>query len=126
MKIRKNPVTNIELMVDAITEEINSKPKGSVIRRQMIIKMLELYDELPQEERIMIIEHFCDEHQYKKMVEHPEFINKQSNAWMKVIMFGGITMMLLILTSAIFFSDSAIAEIINSYVARIYYFTGGR
>lgn len=123
----KRPKPELADMLEAIAEDVNSKPPNSVLRREILTKLNRVYiNDLTEEQQLDVLDHFFIEMKYKSLIEHPEFMNKQFNNYSKVIFLFGVVTFMLIMFAGVMFSDSIASQILNQILSDLRYYSGGK
>lgn len=118
MEIEKEKMSTLLEKLNEKVDDLSPSPeeKDKFIRN--IVSMVE--NDLTEEEKVTLYKQVFEQLSYKRMVEQPDFMIRQSNVRLRGIFFSGILVLILIIIAGVLFSNSPLITNLHNYIMNIF------
>lgn len=114
-----------EEFLNKITERAEHMTSDRFLREEYIKKCIQLFIyELDEDEQVWVVDMLFKQQSYKRLVEHPEFMMNQNKIYSRSIITISVSVGLLLILSAILFSDSPFISWFVGFLKKLSFFVG--
>lgn len=118
MEIEKEKISNLVNKLSDKVDDLSQSPEEKDKFIRGIIETIET--DLTPEEKVTLYKYVFEELSFKKMVEQPDFMIKQSNVRLRGIFFSGMLVLILIIIAGVLFSNSPLITNLHNYILGIF------
>lgn len=118
MEIEKEKMgTLLEKLTEKV-DDLSPSPEEKDKFIKNIVSMVE--NDLTEDEKVTLYKQVFEQLSYKRMVEQPDFMIRQSNVRLRGIFFSGILVLILIIIAGVLFSNSPLITNLHNYIMNIF------
>lgn len=118
MDVEKEKISKLVEKLEEKMEDLSTTPEEESKFVKNMIKMIE--EDLSLDEKVTLYKHVFEELSFKRMVEQPDFMIRQSNVRLRGIFFSGILVLVLIIIVGVLFSNSPLITNLHNYIISIF------
>lgn len=118
MEIEKEKISNLVNKLSERVEDLSNSPEERDKLIRTIVETIET--DLSDDEKVTLYKYVFEELSFKRMVEQPDFMIKQSNVRLRGIFFSGMLVLILIIIAGVLFSNSPLITNFHNYILQIF------